>query len=51
MLRSLVSSPINVLLLAAPVSWVLAWTSPDSPWVFMTAAASLIPLAGLIGST
>ena len=23
--------------------------SPDSPWVFITAAASLIPLAGLIG--
>jgi Ca2+:H+ antiporter len=49
MLRSIVSSPINILLLVAPVSWVLAWTLPDSPWVFVTAAASLIPLAGLIG--
>ena len=43
------SSPINVLLLAAPVSWVLAATAPGSPWVFVTAAVSLVPLAGLIG--
>ena len=49
MLRAIASSPINLLLLAAPVSWGLAATSPDSPWVFITAAASLIPLAGLIG--
>jgi Ca2+:H+ antiporter len=49
MLRAIVSSPINLLLLVAPVSWVLAATSPGSAWVFITAAASLIPLAGLIG--
>jgi Ca2+:H+ antiporter len=49
MLRAIVSSPINVLLLVAPVSWVLAAIAPGSPWVFITAAASLIPLAGLIG--
>jgi Ca2+:H+ antiporter len=49
MLRELVSSPINALLLLAPVSWVLAATVHDSPWVFLTAAASLVPLAGLIG--
>jgi Ca2+:H+ antiporter len=49
MLRAIGSSPINVLLLVAPVSWVLAATSPGSPWVFITAAASLVPLAGLIG--
>lgn len=49
MLRTITSSSINVLLLAAPVSWVLAATSPGSPWVFITAAASLIPFAGLIG--
>ena len=49
MLRAVVSSPINVLLLAAPVSWLLARTAEGSPWVFITAAASLIPLAGLIG--
>ena len=49
MLRAIVSSPINLLLLVAPVSWLLASTSPESPWLFVTAAASLIPLAGLIG--
>jgi Ca2+:H+ antiporter len=49
MLRAIVSSPINLLLIAAPVSWLLAWVSRESPWVFITAAASLIPLAGLIG--
>ena len=49
MLRAIASSPINLLLLAAPVSWMLAATSPASPWVFIAAAASLIPLAGLIG--
>jgi Ca2+:H+ antiporter len=49
MLRAIASSPINVLLIAAPASWILAWMSHGSPWVFITAAASLIPLAGLIG--
>jgi Ca2+:H+ antiporter len=43
------ASPINALLIAAPVSWVLAATSPGSPWIFLTAAVALIPLAGLIG--
>ena len=49
MLRAIASSPLNILLLAAPISWALAATSSESPWVFITAAASLIPLAGLIG--
>ena len=49
MLRAITSSPINLLLLVAPVSWALAVTLPGSPWIFITAAASLIPLAGLIG--
>jgi Ca2+:H+ antiporter len=49
MLRTLLSSPLNALLVLAPVSWVLSFTAPDSPWLFLTAAASLIPLAGLIG--
>jgi Ca2+:H+ antiporter len=49
MIRAIFSSPINVLLVAAPVSWVLAVMIPGSPWVFLTAAAALIPLAGLIG--
>src|SRR3954463_7577317 len=49
MLRAIATSPINLLLIAAPVSWLFAWMSHGSPWVFLTAAASLIPLAGLIG--
>jgi len=49
MLRAIASSPLNLLLIAAPVSWALASMSPESPWVFITAAVSLIPLAGLIG--
>jgi Ca2+:H+ antiporter len=49
MLRAIASSPLNLLLIVAPISWVLATQSPESPWVFLTAAASLIPLAGLIG--
>jgi Ca2+:H+ antiporter len=46
---SLFASPLNLLLIAAPVSWVLAFTAPASSSVFITAAVALIPLAGLIG--
>jgi Ca2+:H+ antiporter len=49
MLRAIVSSPINALLVLAPASWLLAAVTRDSPWLFLTAAVSLIPLAGLIG--
>jgi Ca2+:H+ antiporter len=49
MLHAIGSSPITVWLVLAPVSWVLAVVAHDSPWLFLTAAASLIPLAGLIG--
>src|SRR5215212_1018003 len=49
MLSAIASSPINILLLVAPISWALAATSPESPWVFITASAALVPLAGLIG--
>ena len=49
MLRAILSSPLNILLLAAPASWVADATAPGSPWVFITAAVSLVPLAGLIG--
>jgi Ca2+:H+ antiporter len=48
-LRAIVSSPINILLIAAPVSWGLAAAAHESPWTFIAAALSLIPLAGLIG--
>jgi Ca2+:H+ antiporter len=49
MFREHFASPLNVLLVAAPISWALAATSPGSPWIFLTAAIALIPLAGLIG--
>jgi Ca2+:H+ antiporter len=49
MLRAIFTSPINLLMIAAPVSWAVAAWSAQSPWVFITAAISLIPLAGLIG--
>ena len=47
--RALLSNRLNVLIVAAPVSWVLHQLEPESSWVFVTAAASLIPLAGIIG--
>ena len=40
---------LNLLAIAAPISWGLEVTAPDSPWVFLTAAISLVPLAGVIG--
>lgn len=40
---------LNVLLIAAPVSWALAWVGGDPMLVFVAAAVSLIPAAGLIG--
>ena len=47
--RAIFASPINVLLIAAPISWYLKAAGGEPPWVFITAAAALIPLAGLIG--
>ena len=44
------SSWLNVLLIAAPVSWWLDWQAAGPMWVFGVAAASLIPAAGLIGA-
>jgi hypothetical protein len=34
---------------AVPVAWVLAETAPESLWLFLSAAISLAPLAGVIG--
>jgi Ca2+:H+ antiporter len=48
-MRAIIASPLNVLLIAAPISWVIHTLAPASPWLFVTAATSLIPLAGLIG--
>src|SRR5512141_3192193 len=44
------ASWLNILLVAAPVSLWLDWQSGASMWVFVTAALSLIPAAGLIGT-
>jgi len=40
---------LNVLLVFAPISWVLSWRGDTSLWPFVTAAIALIPAAGLIG--
>jgi Ca2+:H+ antiporter len=44
------SSWLNVLLIAAPVSWWLAWSHVSPRWLFVVAALSLVPAAGLIGA-
>ena len=49
MLRAVLGSPINLLVVAAPISWAIHAASAESPWVFLAAAVSLVPLAGLIG--
>src|SRR5919198_1160821 len=46
--RALTSSWLNVLLVAAPLSWAAEWSDRPS-WVFLFASISLIPAAGLIG--
>jgi len=48
--RVLFGSALNVLLLAAPLSLILRWQTGESLWVFATAALSLVPAAGLIGT-
>ncbi len=47
--RTLTASWLNVLLIAAPLSWVAAFIGAPL-WVFTFAAISLIPAAGLIGA-
>jgi len=44
------SSWLNVLLIAAPISWWLAWSHVGPRWLFLVAAISLVPAAGLIGA-
>ena len=41
---------LNLLLLAAPISLWLDWRLRPRLWVFVTAAVSLVPAAGLIGT-
>ena len=40
---------LNLLLVVVPISWFLAITGDTSLWLFVAAAVSLIPAAGLIG--
>lgn len=47
--RALTENRLNLLIIAAPISWALRALAPDSPWVFITASLALVPLAGLIG--
>jgi Ca2+:H+ antiporter len=49
MLRALIDNRLNFLLVAVPVCWVLRAISPESSWIFIAAAISLVPLAGIIG--
>jgi Ca2+:H+ antiporter len=49
--RMLVGNWLNLLLVAAPISLVLARLQGPSLWTFATAAISLIPAAGLIGAS
>src|SRR5438132_12246955 len=46
---ALVVNRLNLLLIAAPISWALEAMAPESPWIFLTSAIALVPLAGLIG--
>jgi Ca2+:H+ antiporter len=48
-MRDVFASPLNVLLVGLPASWILYANGSDSPWTFLAAALSLVPLAGLIG--
>ena len=47
--KSLSGSWLNLLLIFAPVSWYMA-SRGESMWVFVLAAITLIPAAGLIGA-
>lgn len=42
-------SPLHLLLLGMPAALYLRWTGGDPTWVFLAAAAAIIPLAGLMG--
>jgi Ca2+:H+ antiporter len=49
LIQALAANRLNLLLVAAPASWLLHSTAPDSSWVFILAAFSLVPLAAIIG--
>ena len=49
MVRALAATRLNLLLALVPACWALSALAPGSAWIFVTAAVSLVPLAGLIG--
>ena len=49
MLRAIAANRLNLLIALAPACWALTALAPNSSWIFVTAALSLVPLAGLIG--
>ncbi|KAG2004430.1 calcium ion transporter [Coprinopsis cinerea AmutBmut pab1-1] len=42
-------TPLNILLLAIPVSWALHWTHQSPTMVFVFSCLAIIPLAALLG--
>ena len=48
-LTAITGNRLNLLVVCAPLSWALSLTLPASPWVFLAASVSLVPLAGIIG--
>jgi Ca2+:H+ antiporter len=46
---ALAANRLNLLIVFAPIAWVLTVVAPQSQWVFLAAAVSLVPLAGVIG--
>lgn len=49
LLRDVLRSRLNLLLVFAPVSWLVEALAPETAWPFVFGALSLVPLAGLIG--
>jgi len=48
-LRDMLGARLNLLLVFAPISWLVQSVAPASPWPFVLGAVSIVPLAGLIG--
>jgi Ca2+:H+ antiporter len=50
-LKALLHSRLNLLLAVVPFTWLLSALLPGSPWVFVLASLSIVPLAGLVGKS
>ncbi len=49
LLSTLCYTPLNILLLCIPVSWVLHYAPPSTTFIFMFSALGIMPLAALLG--